>query len=729
MINCSQDFLNTLNNPIKQVYLKFQFYDNQMKFIESFEHEVTSSDLGMINVDIDKPIRRSFTFSLNNLKNIFDFGEDKLIWLNKRVKLFIGLKLYNGELEYIPQGVYILTEPRQTHNKDGKKTTLTAVDKAYLYTDKRGKFLYETKIEEGIKVSDAIKIIAKDETMFNFDIGIDTEVPYELTYQAQDNRWRAIQELAEFAQCQVYYDVHGFLRLKKIDLNNIQNYAPVWSFFIGDKYYAGSVRVLDEGNLANRIMVLGGSGQTAIASYMLTVDEEFKLVYTDSKQDYLGTFTDTVATKDGLRLNNTVYISDNFEGLELDIDKWTTYIHNNSGYVNVNDRLVISTYAGSEYSGAGVFTKNTYSKSGYIEIDFDWISGNHHEKAFIPHVVICPSNSTRESNYGYRNTNFLRLALGDKDTDTEKRTKLVLETPNTTLGTGVIDVSKGENKHIKIYLNCDNRNILVYFDNNETPLISATLSATDFNNLSSNFIFEMYNTNKNTMSSEIFKNVIIKGGFYKLTGSFESYPIDLSIVGIATTSLVNWDQVLNNQTINIKIAYSTDNGSTWGDWIDIINNSNLPNIIQGSILSSTKLKYKVDFITSDNKISPIIKLFNFYIESELWKNHPYSIQNIGDILYFHNNGNPDGLITTNDEAKWRAKWELMKRLGYTEKISFNSAPHYLLEGGDIIELEDLENGISKSKFMVTSFNLPIKPDLMTIECIKENKVIDDWDFI
>jgi hypothetical protein len=389
VIHASDNFIKALKYPVKQLYIKLELYDSQMNFIKEITRDV-ESDVGTLTIDRNRPIRRSFSLTLNNTKGDFTWGENKLFWIDKRIKLFVGLK-YGNSIEYVPQGIFILNEPSDSHNFDGKKTTINCYDKMSLMSEKRGKMLYETTIETGTNVKDAIKILAQKvgETMFNFDSDISATVPYEITYSPQDNIYQAIKDLADFAQADIYYDENGYLRLKKIDLNDIQNYPPVWKFSINDsnqRFYVGNVRKLDDGQMANHIMVLGGSSQTAIARYELKVTES----------------------------------------------------------------------------------------------------------------------------------------------------------------------------------------------------------------------------------------------------------------------------------------------------------------------------------------------------DPLWQDNPYTIEKIGDILYFHNDGNPDPVITTNDEAKWRAKYELMKRLGYAERVSLTLAPHYLLDAGDVIELEDYN---VSGRYLIESINIPLKPDVMTVECRKERKIIDDWDFI
>ncbi|MGG1663873.1 hypothetical protein [Brevibacillus sp. NRS-1366] len=386
------DLIKAMRSAIKQTFIKLEFYDSKMNYINEFSKAVTTDDIGSISVDINRPVRRTFSFSLDNRKSIFNWGEEKLIWIDKRVKVYLGLKLPNGTIEYVPQGVFIVSEPQDSHTLEGKRTFVSGQDKMWLMTDKRGKFLYDTKIEEGLNVGTALKIIASKagETLFNFD-EINEVVPYELTYSPSDNLYKALEELSSFAKGIIYYDVFGYLRFKKIDLNSFEHSPASWVYkFNGtdERFYAGNTRKFDESNLANHITVLGGSGQTAISSYEIIVDD--------------------------------------------------------------NDPL--------------------------------------------------------------------------------------------------------------------------------------------------------------------------------------------------------------------------------------------------------------------------------------WKDHPYSIQKIGRITYPHNNGSPDSLLTTKEECKWRAKYELMKRLGYAERLSLNAAPVFVHDAGEIIEIDDEENDV-KGKYLLETFSLPIKPALMTSECVKYRKVIDNWDFI
>lgn len=276
MIPSSADFLRALRAPIKEFFLKLEFYDSKMNYLNEFTKQITENDIGSITVDSTRAIRRSFQFTLLNKNQEFVFGSDKFIWLDKRIKVYTGLKLADQTIEYIPQGVFVLTELRDNHGDDGSYTSITGQDKMFLQTDKRGSLIYDTTLEVGLNIGEAIKILARNngETLFNFD-NVDETVPYTLTYQAGDSTYKAYEELSLLAKCDIYYDVNGYLRLRKIDLDNFDQEPSIWKVDYtnpSERFYAGNERSLED-TIANHIVVLGGSGQTATQKCELIVTE------------------------------------------------------------------------------------------------------------------------------------------------------------------------------------------------------------------------------------------------------------------------------------------------------------------------------------------------------------------------------------------------------------------------------------------------------------------------
>ncbi len=277
MIPASADFITAMSNRSpKKVYVKLEIYSRTMQYLYTITSWVCSDELSNLSCDRTRPIRRSFSFALDNSDGKFSWGSDRLIWLDKRVKLFIGLKLPNGTIEYIPQGVYILTDLYDTHNiSSGKKCFITGQDKSYLMNDRYGKLKNPLEIAKDLNVGTAIKTIATQagETQFNFDAVTET-IPFTHTYEPGDNYWTIMSDLAIFAKSSIYYDIYGNLRLKRIDLNDFTNYPETWIYEyqgINGNMYGGNERRLNPEGMANHILVLGGSGSTATCSYELIV--------------------------------------------------------------------------------------------------------------------------------------------------------------------------------------------------------------------------------------------------------------------------------------------------------------------------------------------------------------------------------------------------------------------------------------------------------------------------
>lgn len=279
MYNATQSFKNAMLSSSYRLYIKIQIYDSKMKFIKTITQQV-KNDIGTLAVNGDSPIRRSFKLNLDNSNGEFTFGDKNLIWLDKRLKLYVGLSTWNVPVEWVPLGVFVLTEPENSHLSDGNNATINAVDKAYLMTDNRGKFVNEFIIAKDANIVNTIKTIAGKvgETLFNFDTPdtANSKVKYELTYASGDNYWKAMQELADMAKCSIYYDVNGYLTLKRINLAEFDNAPVVWEYAYGqvkEKLYAGNTRIMGTSELYNDIVVIGGGSTTKSVKYQLTVDE------------------------------------------------------------------------------------------------------------------------------------------------------------------------------------------------------------------------------------------------------------------------------------------------------------------------------------------------------------------------------------------------------------------------------------------------------------------------
>ena len=999
MIQASPEFIEAMKQPIKDVYIKLEFYTSDMQFLGEFTKKVSKSDIGSINVDRNRPIRRSFTLTLDNKNNEFIWGENSLVWIDKRIKLFTGLKIADGSIHYVPQGLFVLTEPSDLHRiGDGKKAIINCVDKAYLYTDKRGKLVNELIIEEGTPVKIAIQLLFEDagETMFNFDDDIDAVVPYEISFSGADNIWKVGEELAIFAQADLFYDVYGYLRLKKIDLNNLWLSPPTWIYKYGDKtdrFYAGNVRRFDDNILANHIRVLGGSSQTAEvlfdlkvekAKYLKALDieenweqgrlhhvasvnnslelDKYEIIgteivttfnYEESGEDFEeGELDGVVVGEDGLELEEEEDAFAKFDdpsSLPTDTGRGAafspdgTYLavaHNASPYITIYKRngdtftklsdpssLPTSNGYGAAFSPDGTYLAVAHANSPRITIykrngdTFTKLSdpsslptSNGYGAAFSPdgtylavahltspYITIYkrngdtftklsdPSSLPTSNGLGaafspdgtylavaHANSPYITIYKRNGDTFTKLSDPSSLPT-----GSGYGAAFSPDGTYLAVAHNASPY-ITIYKRNGDTftklsnpsSLPTGTGYGATFSpdgtylavaHLTSPRI-TIYKRNGDTFTKLSNPSslptgsgygaafspdgtylavahyaspyiTIYKHGFTE-SGSRISPPLDLSGAGTVKTSEISWQATEPTDTsLKVETSLSTDSGQTWSAWQEVINGNSIPGINIDDDLTGKYLKVRQKLITNDSIITPKLHLFNITIKSErniiitiyynegwrisppisingvidseiswekdvpentniiiefaisengeippnnedflpiensgssipgiieinegkyLWlrqklitldnlitpklhnllikltcdafSNNPYYIEKIGQWTYFHNNNSPDPLITTYSEAFWRAKYELMNRLGYTERTSIQIAPNYLHDASDIIEIIDDENKVN-GRYLIESFNLPIVPDLVTVECRKEQRIVDNWDFI
>lgn len=279
MINSSVEFKEALTSPISEVHVMLELLDKNENVIDVFTEHVNSDTIGDISVDGDRDIRRMFTLTINNKDKKFTWKEGGLIWIdNKRIKLSIGLRTSSG-IEYVPQGVFVITTPEATHKTRENTVTISGQDKWYLLTGNFGRFTHETTIKKGTNIKEAIRILASGAGIEKMLLeNCDITVPYDMTYQIGQNRGQAIKELAQKAYedgeffYDVYFDVNGYLRFEKYKDPLFE--APCWTYKVDNRtLYAGSIRRLDDTELFNHILVLGGSSQTAEYRSEIVIDE------------------------------------------------------------------------------------------------------------------------------------------------------------------------------------------------------------------------------------------------------------------------------------------------------------------------------------------------------------------------------------------------------------------------------------------------------------------------
>ncbi|MEG1491667.1 MAG: hypothetical protein RR394_05380, partial [Oscillospiraceae bacterium] len=107
---------------------------------------------GNLSVNLQNGQRRRGNILLSNLDGAFDFNVNRL-WFGQRVRLMMGLRLPDGSDYYIPQGVFYLSNPRESFLPGTRTMEYELLDKwAYLDGTLFGNLdgIYEIALNENI---------------------------------------------------------------------------------------------------------------------------------------------------------------------------------------------------------------------------------------------------------------------------------------------------------------------------------------------------------------------------------------------------------------------------------------------------------------------------------------------------------------------------------------------------------------------------------------------------
>lgn len=270
MINVSSACLNKYQTGgIFQLSAKLQILNRQYQVVDEFTDEIFD---GQITCDNSRKAIRNFDLKLVNTSGKFTWGAGNLIWLDKLFKPYYGV-LINGSWEWIPQGVFPCSSPIATSESSGK-----AVNEVEFHggdkMDFLGKCIDNITVTAGADIGTAIKSLLTNngvETMFNFDSTSGQQtVPYDMSWTANTDYGQIITDLAGIITWEIFYDVNGYLTLRApIDPNATAPSLTMTTDGSGFTLWAGSQRQMDDSNLANTIVVYGGSSQTGFVSYTM----------------------------------------------------------------------------------------------------------------------------------------------------------------------------------------------------------------------------------------------------------------------------------------------------------------------------------------------------------------------------------------------------------------------------------------------------------------------------
>lgn len=281
----TQDKINVLAQNVRQQLLKIEIMEENFKVIDTIEGYAIG---GSISADATNPIRRSgsiqmaipinpYTTSLLDALNGYVVDVNGKIWLDKRVKIYVGMVTYTNQqptTTWYKMGVYLISKPERTFSGTDYLLSFQCVDLMILLTGERKGQLggLTTTIPQGEYALDGDNnVIYQQTNRAQAIISVLTElgnitkysiypIPEIYQYLSRDIQvsvgasvYDILEELlSDLATWQMYFDLDGVFIISPIPsgasglvypLNQVQRLSDVMS--------------VDFSNVKNQIIVYG----------------------------------------------------------------------------------------------------------------------------------------------------------------------------------------------------------------------------------------------------------------------------------------------------------------------------------------------------------------------------------------------------------------------------------------------------------------------------------------
>ena len=145
MYEITSDKLRLIKQTIIKIKIKIDVYNYDNELIETIEGGLVS---GNCTIDSESDIRRVCSLVVSpDAQTRIEVKEDGIIWLNRKIKVFIGIQNYRtGEYTYWSQGVYAFTSTSASYDATTNQITIDCSDMMSYLDGSRGGNLGMKKI-------------------------------------------------------------------------------------------------------------------------------------------------------------------------------------------------------------------------------------------------------------------------------------------------------------------------------------------------------------------------------------------------------------------------------------------------------------------------------------------------------------------------------------------------------------------------------------------------------
>lgn len=176
-------------------------------------------DTGSVSIDAKSAVRRTCEIHLmtdrtnNNLVPDTDF--DALSPFGNELRVYRGIQYSDGTEEYVPLGVFVITEIDINDTNEGVDINVRGEDRSILIT--RNKWLEPYQMVDGTLEDSLTALLTDrfDDIVTNFPATNVTVNQVILGAEESNDPWKDAVELAELVGFDLYFDVNGVATLKQ----------------------------------------------------------------------------------------------------------------------------------------------------------------------------------------------------------------------------------------------------------------------------------------------------------------------------------------------------------------------------------------------------------------------------------------------------------------------------------------------------------------------------------
>lgn len=344
---------NVMLQRTKTVHTKIEVLDRRDMVVGEITGLCTE---GSVSINSDTMVRRTLNMTFVASRKI-EIQEQSLLWINKRLRVFVGVERFNADIIWFNMGVYIISNPQTSFSKSGRTISITGNDKMVLFEQP---FMNECIISAGTPIHTAIRqlaaLVGESKTMVE---DTDKNIPYEFQPSPTDTVDKYLKDFTNlYMNYQIYYNTDGYLVFEKT--KNKLNDPIVWEFKGKKNFTISRSIVSDYDGIKNRVKVIGAydSKTGRQPKYEITITGVDKMFSVDNIGERRACYTeDDYTTEEQCRLK-CEYEIEQVQNMEKvftintvpvfmlnDVNKLIRVVDNGTEYTCVVDKITIPLVA------------------------------------------------------------------------------------------------------------------------------------------------------------------------------------------------------------------------------------------------------------------------------------------------------------------------------------------------------------------------------------------------